>query len=340
MAEENVKYIVQAKGRPLEAATSPKPTKLQPSEIMIRLKAVAINPADVKMIDDGHRVASYPFVAGLDGAGIIEAVGDEVKNFNVGEEVLGWFAANDRGGSFQRFAVVDEWKVARKPESWSFEEAATLSVCYATAVAALGIGLKTPLCFIKGGASTGFTPSSVLVLGGSSALGAAVIQLLRLAVPDCRIFSTSSPKHHNHIVKTLGADEAFDRSSATLAEDVKSVSPRSRGVDAIVDVVGAGGPYIFDTLNADGPRRYAQVWTGDEEIKVPYGVESVLFRSRDLAQVQGGENIMLSLQTVLEESKYKLPLPVHKVGDGFDALEKGLEIMRKGVSGEKLVVTV
>jgi hypothetical protein len=65
-----------------------------------------------------------------------------------------------------------------------------------------------------------------------------------------------------------------------------------------------------------------------------------MFRGRELSQLQGGKNIMLALQTLLEEDKYKLPLPVHKVGDGFDTLEKGLELMRKGVSGEKLVVAI
>ena len=49
---------------------------------------------------------------------------------------------------------------------------------------------------------------------------------------------------------------------------------------------------------------------------------------------------MLALQTLLEENKYTLPLPVHRVGDGLDALEKGLRLMRKGVSGEKLVVSL
>jgi NADPH:quinone reductase-like Zn-dependent oxidoreductase len=133
-------------------------------------------------------------------------------------------------------------------------------VCYFTAVAALGVGLKTPLPFLNDGPRSGFQPSSVLVLGGSSALGAAAIQILRLAVPDCTILTTSSPKHHSHI-KTLGADGTFDRNSASLITDVKLASPGSRGVDAILDVVGAGSTqrYIFEAFDANGPKKYAQV---------------------------------------------------------------------------------
>lgn len=200
--------------------------------------------------------------------------------------------------------------------------------------------MKSPLPFVEGSPANDFTPSSVLVLGGSSALGAAVIQILHLAVPDCKVIVTSSRKHHEHLTRYLGADRALDRNSLSLVDEVRSASVGSQGVDAIIDVVGAATEHIFDVLDPSGPKKYAQVWTGDEEIQAPNGVDSVLFRSRDLAQMRGGENIMLSLQTLLSQSKYKLPLPIHKVGTGLDAVERGLELIRKGVSGQKLVVTV
>ena len=208
-----------------------------------------------------------------------------------------------------------------------------------TAVMALGIGLPAPLSFLKDGPTTGLHPSSVLILGGSSALGAATIQLLRLTLPQCTILTTSSPKHHRHLL-TLGANQAFDRTSPSLTDEVKKARPKFKGVDAIIDTVGAGRSQrdIFETLDPSGPKRYAQVWTGDEEIQVPDGVESVMFRGRDVTRLQGGGNVMLALERLLEEGRYKLPLPVRPVGEGLDGLEKGLELMRVGVSGEKLVV--
>lgn len=123
---------------------------------------------------------------------------------------------------------------------------------------------------------------------------------------------------------------------------MRSITPGSRGVSAIIDTVGAGSTerHIFEAFDSNGPKRYAQVWTGDEEIEVPIGVDSVMFRGRDLSQMPGGKNVMLALQTLLVEAKYKLPLPVNIAGIGFDGLEKGLKLMRKGVSGEKLVVTM
>lgn len=212
-------------------------------------------------------------------------------------------------------------------------------VCYLSGVIALGVGLKTRLPFLKDGPATGFKPASVLILGGSSGVGGATIQLLRLAVPDCTILATSSPKHHDHIT-TLGADKAIDRHSASLVMDVKSATPDSRGVDAIIDAVGAGSAqrHVFESFDPNGPKRYAQIWTGAEEIRVPSGVDSVMFRVSELGQLQGGRNAMRALQTLLEDDKYRLPFPAHKVGNGLDGLARGLELMRNGVSGEKLVV--
>ena len=95
------------------------------------------------MIDLGHRVTSWPIVPGLDGAGVVEAVGDDVKNFAVGDEVLSLFMAGDKGASYQEFAVVREGMVARKPKTWAWEEAASLGF----------VVLLPPLCrpfLIKG----------------------------------------------------------------------------------------------------------------------------------------------------------------------------------------------
>lgn len=215
------------------------------------------------------------------------------------------------------------------------------SLGYSTALIGLGIGLQMPLSFLKDGPKTDFTPSSVLVLGGSSAVGAAAIQLLRIAMPSCTILATSSPQHHKHITDYLGADVALDRSSRSLVAEVKSAIQNSRAVDAIIDAVGAGGSQtqIFEAFDPNGPRRYAQVWTGDEEIKTPDGVNSVLFRGRDMPRLQGNRNVMLALEKLLEEQKYKLPLPVARVGRGLEGLVKALDMMRSGVSGEKLVVS-
>ena len=127
MVSHFTRFVVKAQRVPLEAETSPVPTELEPSSVLIRLKAIAVNPGDVKMIDDGHRGASYPLVAGLDGAGIIEAIGEGVTGFSIGDSVTALFSPGGPGGSYQEMAVVTTSSVAKIPSIWSFEEAATLS---------------------------------------------------------------------------------------------------------------------------------------------------------------------------------------------------------------------
>ncbi|KAH7025670.1 chaperonin 10-like protein [Microdochium trichocladiopsis] len=343
-AATNTRYLVRSQGSPLTASTNPAPTTadLKPTEVLVRLRAVAVNPADYKMIDSGHRVQSWPLVAGLDGAGEVAAVGEQVSRFRVGDGVLAAFATGERSGSFQDFAVVEERMVAKKPELWSFEEAASVVVCYITALVGLvkGLGLRPP--FLPSQDTTSSPIKSVLVLGGSSAVGAAAIQLLRLSLPpEATILATSSPRHHRHLEEYLGASKAVDRSSKSLVQDVQQLTPDGHGVDAIVDAVGAGAGSdgIFDVLRTDGLQRYAQVWTGDEEVSVLSRVDSVLFRSRDLPSIDGHEEVLRALEKLLEEGKYKLPLPVKVVdGRGLAAFESGLGLVRNGVSGEKVVV--
>ncbi|KAJ6084663.1 hypothetical protein N7486_011463 [Penicillium sp. IBT 16267x] len=320
--EHNTRYLARQQGGSLLATVTERPVAIAPMEVLINVKAVAINPADYKMIDEGHRVTSWPLAPGLDGAGVVEGIGANVKNVSLGDRVLALFTPGECAGSYQKFAVVEAKSVARIPNSWSLEDAASLGVCYLTGIMALGVGLKSPLPFLKDGPISGLKPASALILGGSSAVGAATIQLLRLAIPDCMILATSSPRHHVHLTDYLNADHAFDRNSASLVTDVKSVTPDSRGVDVIIDVVGAGRmqPDIFNVLDKDGPQRFGDV-----------------SRTR-LATIIGKCQHCAGAGNITPRGEDKLPLPVRIVGQGLKGLETGLELMRQGVSGEKLVV--
>ena len=206
---------------------------------------------------------------------------------------------------------------------------------------ALGLGLRTPLPFVTAGPEVGFSPSSALILDADSGIGASVVQLLRLAVPSCTILATSTDTDHLHHITGLGADQTFDRNSESLIEDVRSAFPGSRGVDAIVDALGAGNTQqrIFDAFARDGPKRYAPL-AMKESISLPSGVDTVTFTGHDVRELQGSENLMSALQGLLEEGKYKSPLRVERVGEGFDMLDTGLERLRRGTGKEGLVVVL
>lgn len=119
-------YQATKVGGPFELITAPKPTP-GPGEVTIRPKAVAINGIDWKNITFGATIQSCPAVLGIDGAGIIEEVGEGVTNFKPGDEVLSYARGILGKGSFQEVYVAPAEEVTKKPSYLSFAEAASLS---------------------------------------------------------------------------------------------------------------------------------------------------------------------------------------------------------------------
>ena len=214
------------------------------------------------------------------------------------------------------------------------------SICYCTAGAAIYSALKISLPFLPEGTTDGPRPKAVIVLGGSSAVGSAAIQILRLALPTAVILATSSPQHHAHLT-SLGATKAFDQKSPSLVADIISATPEAKGVDMIIDAVGSGAAQtdIYNVLRADGPKAVGEVMTGPPA-QIPEDVNRTVVLGRQFFEMPGGKHVMKALAALLIEGRYKLPVKVNNIGTGFEAIAKGLETLKAGVSGTKLVVTV
>lgn len=122
-------YQAAAPGGPLAIATVPKPVP-GPNDVLIRTKAVGLNPVDAKSFYHGINVKAWPTVLGQEAAGVVEAVGEAVTAFQPGDEVVSGYATQLTEGSqcaaFQELIVVPQEVVARKPAPLSFEEAASL----------------------------------------------------------------------------------------------------------------------------------------------------------------------------------------------------------------------
>ena len=308
------------------------------NEVLIRLEATALNPIDWKMLHYGLNVEKWPATLGNDGSGTIEVVGDAVQGLKPGDEVLAFCAgSNERSAAFQEYAAINATYVAKRPKFWTFEDAATLPTGYLTAACSIYQGLSIPLPFLHGGLKDGFRPASILVLGGSSAVGAAALQLLRLALPDTVILTTSSEKHHKQAV-SLGATKAFDYKSSNLEDQLRAASPDGKGVEAIIDATGgvAVQPSLLDLLI--GPKEFAEVFTGAKIDKMPEGIKHHQIFGSTVFGTPGGQNIMSALASLLEEGSYALPISTKIVGTGFEAIGRGLEELKGGVSGTKLVV--
>ena len=182
------------------------------------------------------------------------------------------------------------------------------------------------------------------ILGGSSAVGATAIALLRLALPSTTtILTTCSPPHHARIVDVIGATRAFDPKSPDVLDAIRSASPNGDGVDAILDVVNAvaGQPDLLDLL-AGPDKIFAELFTGRnlDPAAVPAGITHRVGGAANIADKPYGKNVYLALSDLLAAGKFGLPTRVEVVGHGLEAIEPGLKRLMGGVSGTKFVVAL
>ena len=179
----------------------------------------------------------------------------------------------------------------------------------------------------------------VQVVGASSSIGAAIVQLIHLALPHTTIIASCSPQHHAHI-KTLGASVTLDYKSPDLVQQIKQSSPAGQGVEAIADSVNGVvlNPSMLDVLT--GPKLFAEVQTGNNVQKVPKDVEQIPIFSSAVFSAPGGSHLFQGLGNIMADGSYKVPIKVESVGSSFEVIQPGLEKLNAGVSGTKLVVSI
>ena len=180
-------------------------------DLLVRVKAIGINPVDYKARRSRTEEETAPKVLGFDAAGVVEAVGDRVTLFRPGDEV---FYAGDitRAGSNAEFQLVDERIVAKKPESIDFAEAAALPLTSITAWECLfdRLGL-TPGDLDEGKGKT------LLILSGAGGVGSIAIQLAAVLTGFTIIATASRPETVAWCHK-MGAHHVIDHSGDWPAE--------------------------------------------------------------------------------------------------------------------------
>lgn len=177
------------------------------------------------------------------------------------------------------------------------------------------------------------------VVGGSSAVGAAAIQLLRIALPDAIIITTSSPNNHKHLM-SLGATAALDYSTPDITSRVKQASSDGYGVEAILDTVNgvANSPGLLQTLT--GPKLFAELVTGKFAKDIPEAVKHTLVYGKKIMSTPVANELFQALEGIIKSGQYRLPLPVKVIGHGLKDIGQGLEILKGGVSGTKLIISL
>ena len=188
--------------------------ELRPHDILVAVQAVSVNPVDVKVRAAHTPAAGQYRVLGYDAAGIVQAVGSEVRHFKVGDEVY-YAGAINRQGSNAQLQAVDARIAAKKPRSLDFAQAAALPLTAITAWETLfdRLDVNKP---VAGGAN------ALLLIGGAGGVGSLAIQLLKKRT-DIQVIATASRPESRAWVKELGADFVINHHE-NMAEQVAALN--------------------------------------------------------------------------------------------------------------------
>ncbi|TBU41503.1 GroES-like protein [Dichomitus squalens] len=212
-----------------------------PEDVLVKVVAAALNPADWK-IPDYNMISAYPWIAGGDGAGIVEQVGSAVTNVAKGDKVLfeaDWVTVDK--ATFQQYAVVPAQLTAKIPENISFDQAASVPLGLATVTTGLwnhhpdakSVHFTAPY---EEGGQTKYAGKPAFILGGSSSVGQYAIQVAKLSSFSPIITTASS--HNEALLKSFGATHVLDRSlpASTLAAEVAKIAG-GKPVEFVYDAI-------------------------------------------------------------------------------------------------------
>ncbi|MGB8808139.1 MAG: zinc-binding alcohol dehydrogenase family protein [Acinetobacter calcoaceticus] len=171
-------------------------------DLLVSVQAISVNPVDTKIRNNVNAENNQWKTLGWDAVGVVEAIGDKVSQFKVGDVV--WYAgALNRQGSNSELQLVDERIVGHKPKTLEPREAAALPLTAITAWEMLFDRLQVPKVAPEN--------TSILVIGGAGGVGSITIQLLK-QLTNLTIITTASRAETKEWVKQLGADYVLDHS--------------------------------------------------------------------------------------------------------------------------------
>jgi len=201
----------------LEELPTPIPGK---KEVLIEIKACSVNFPDTLMIQGLYQFKPpMPFAPGSDIAGVVAAIGEEVKRYKVGDEVFGLIPY----GGFSTHAIASTKIVFPKPPMMDYKVAASFMMAYATSYHALKDRAQ-----LKEG-------ETLLVLGASGGVGLAAVELAKLM--GARVIAAASTAEKLALCKKYGADEVINYNEEDLKARAKELTG-GKGVDVVYDPVG------------------------------------------------------------------------------------------------------
>jgi NADPH2:quinone reductase len=220
-----------------------------PGQLLVRIRAAGVNPADTYMRSGNYaRKPALPYTPGVDGAGVVEAVGADVTGWKAGNRV---YLAGTVTGTCAEYATVAAESAYHLPEKISFAQGAAVHVPYATAYRAL---------FQMAHAR----PNDwVLVHGASGGVGIAAVQFARAA--GLRVIGTAGTDRGRELVLREGAHHAVDHRAPDAAAQILALTG-GRGVDIILEMLA--NVNLGADLKMLGPRGRVVVIGSRGEVQV------------------------------------------------------------------------
>ncbi len=215
----------------IEQVSIPSPTK---NEITIKVNAIGLNRAEV-MFREGQYLESpvFPSRIGYEVSGVIEAVGENVTSFKVGETVSTIPAFSiGKYGVYGEFATVPEHAVTTYPNNLTPEEGTSIWMSYLTAYGAIVELAKTK------------SKDFVLVTASSSSVGLASIQIAK--TEGAVVIATTRTLEKKQFLLDSGADHVIVTNDENLEDRVNEIT-KMKGVNMVFDPVG--GSYIETLAN-------------------------------------------------------------------------------------------
>ncbi|MEW9675345.1 NAD(P)H-quinone oxidoreductase [Lentibacillus sp. L22] len=221
--------VVSNPGGPeqLQITDRPKP-KIDNDELLIQVKACAINRTDIMTREQGSVYMTNP-ILGIEVAGVVVDAGAD-SHIEIGTRVMGLV----NGGGYAEYAVMPANRAMIIPDALSFQEAAAIPEVFLTAYQTL---------FWLGNLTN---QDTVLIHAGGSGVGTAAIQLTK-QLTNAKVITTAGSKEKLDYCRSLGADVGINYREQQFDEEVLKVTNQA-GVDVILDFIGAS--YWNKNLNS------------------------------------------------------------------------------------------
>ncbi|MGF1679997.1 alcohol dehydrogenase catalytic domain-containing protein [Photobacterium minamisatsumaniensis] len=311
----------------LKLLKAAKPTPAR-DEVCIQVKAVGLNPIDYKLANWGYATWQYPQVIGLDIAGIVSFVGEDVHHFQPGDRVMCFVDPRDAGG-FANFAISKAYALSRIPQNVSFTDAAALPCAGYTAWQAVHDKLRL---------TAGL---SVAITGAGGGVGGYAAQLAKLA--GAHVYAIAHAQHHDRLLH-YGIQDVIDPSTENTAMRLIELT-EDKLVHSVIDCISAKSGSVMSALIQYNGQI---VMIADQFNQVPLLATTKALSIHEVAihgtyahghqeHIQHLANIGNSLINLVNEG---LLHPMVDKVFSFEELDKGLAYLQSQQHSGKVVVSL